>query len=88
MKRLGTVLHVSIPRGLIIRGDKLESSGSKTSAKKSPKLYSAVLNRRVKQIGKISGIIGPVEHPYIHVKLSKDIDSEQHIHVNEHVYIL
>lgn len=88
MKRLGTVLHISLPRGLIVRGNRLELSGSERSAKKVPKLNSAVLNKAVKQIGKVSGIIGPVEHPYIYVKLSKDIDLKQHVHVNERVYVL
>ncbi|HJH32446.1 MAG TPA: H/ACA RNA-protein complex protein Gar1 [Methanosarcinaceae archaeon] len=89
MKRLGTVLHISsIPLGLVVRGDKLDLSGSKRSTKKVPGLNSAVLNKNVKQIGKISGIIGPVEHPYIYVKISNDIDPEQHIHANERVYVL
>ena len=88
MKRLGTVLHLSTPRGLIVRGEKLESSGSGKSAKNTPKLNSAVLNKSVKQIGKVSGIIGPVEHPYIYVKLSKDVDPKQHIHANDRVYVL
>lgn len=88
MKRLGTVLQMSIPRGLIVRGSKPEASGSSKSARKLPKLNSAVLNKEIKQIGKISGIIGPVEHPYIYVKLSKDIDPKQKIHVNDRVYVL
>lgn len=88
MKRLGTVLHISIPRGLIVRGDKIESLGSKIIVNKKPVLNSAVLNKRVKQIGKVRGIIGPVKHPYIHVELSKGIDPKQHIHANERVYIL
>ncbi len=93
MKRLGTVLHVLTPRGLIIRDERLESSESgksanKVHASKVPKLNSAVLNKSVKQIGKVSGIIGPVEHPYIYVKLSKGVDSKQHIHANDRVYVL
>ena len=87
MKRLGTVLHISIPRGLIVRGNKPESSGSK-SINKPPKLNSVVLNKEIKQIGKISGIIGPVEHPYIYIKLSKDIDPKQQINANDRVYVL
>ena len=88
MKRLGTVLHISIPRGLIVRGNKPESSGSGKSANKLPKLNSVVLNKEVKQIGKVSGIIGPVEHPYLYVKLSKDVDPKQQIHANDRVYVL
>ena len=88
MKRLGTVLHISTPRGLIVRGNKPESSGVGKSANKPPKLNSAVLNKAVKQIGKVSGIIGPVEHPYIYVKLSKGVDPKQHIHANDRVYVL
>ncbi len=87
MKRLGTVLNVSAPRGLIVRGDKPELSGSKP-ANKVPKLNSGVLNKSVKQIGKVSGIIGPVDHPYIYVKLSNGADPKQHIHVGERVYVL
>lgn len=88
MKRLGTVLHISTPRGLIVRGNKPESSGDGKSANKPPKLNSAVLNKAVKQIGKVSGIIGPVEHPYIYVKLSKGVDPKQHIHANDRIYVL
>ena len=87
MKRLGTVLHISTPRGLIVRGDKPDLSESK-SVKKTPKLNSGVLNKSVKQIGKISGIIGPVDHPYIYVKLSKGADPKQHVHAGERVYVL
>ncbi|MDO9518448.1 MAG: Gar1/Naf1 family protein [Methanosarcinaceae archaeon] len=88
MKRLGTVLHISTPRGLIVRGNKPESSDSGRCANKSPKLNSVVLNKEIKQIGKVSGIIGPVEYPYIYVKLSKDIDPKQQVHVNDRVYVL
>ncbi|HJH29085.1 MAG TPA: H/ACA RNA-protein complex protein Gar1 [Methanosarcinaceae archaeon] len=87
MKRLGTVLHMSAPRGLIIRGDKPDLSKS-NSVKKVPKLNSVVLNKSVKQIGKISGIIGPVAHPYIYVKLLKGADPKQNIHADERVYVL
>ena len=87
MKRLGTVLHISTPRGLIVRGDKPDLSKTK-SVKKTPKLNSSVLNKSVKQIGKISGIIGPVDHPYIYVKLAKDADPKQHVHTDERVYVL
>ena len=87
MKRLGTVLNVSVPRGLIVRGDIPKLSGSKP-ANKVPKLNSGVLNKSVKQIGKISGIIGPVDHPYICVKLSNGVDPKQHIDTGERVYIL
>lgn len=87
MKRLGTVLHMLTPRGLIVRGDRQELSESR-SAKKVPKLNLGVLNKSVKQIGKISGIIGPVDHPYIYVKLSNGADPEQHIHAGERVYVL
>lgn len=87
MKRLGTVLNVSAPRDLIVRGDKPELSES-NSVKKVPKLNSVVLNKSVKQIGKISGIIGPVAHPYIYVKLLKGADPKQHIYADERVYVL
>lgn len=87
MKRLGTVLNVSAPRGLIVRGDKPKLSESKLE-KKVPKLNSVVLNKSVKQIGKISGIIGPVDHPYIYVKLLKGADPKQQTPVGERVYAL
>ena len=86
MKRLGTVLHMSAPRGMIVRGDKIDLSESKS--KKVPKINSSVLNKSVKQIGKVSGIIGPVVHPYVYVKLSNGVDPKQHVHAGERVYIL
>ena len=86
MKRLGTVLHLSVHHNLIIRGDKMESP---EPFKSLPKINSVVVNKSVKQIGKVSGIFGPVDHPYISVKAFKRIsESELRSQLSERLYIL
>jgi len=85
MKRLGTVLHLSGQRKLIVRGDEIKSIGSVNNL---PKINAVVVNKSVKQIGKVTSIIGPVTNPYISVKIFNGIsDSELHSYINERVYV-
>lgn len=86
MKRLGTLLHLSGRGDLIVRGAEMESP---EPFKSLPKINSVVVNKNVKQIGKVSGVFGPVDHPYISVKPFKRIpDSELRAHLNERLYVL
>ncbi len=86
MKRLGTVLHRSGVRNLIIRGGD-EIKPDKVSGS-LPKLNSVVVDKALNRIGTISSIFGPVNHPYFLVKGFKRIpDSETRALVNERVYI-
>lgn len=61
MRKLGIVLHVSNHGYIILR------------AALFPKIDSAVLTKRMKKIGKVHDVFGPVISPYISVKPSKKL---------------
>jgi RNA-binding protein len=61
LQRLGTVLHVSSHRNLIIRGEFF------------PKLNSTVLTKRLKKIGSIYDVFGPIKSPFLSVRPFKDV---------------
>jgi len=85
MKRLGTVLHRSGLRNLILRGDEVKPDYISGSL---PKLNSVVVDKALNRIGTIGSVFGPVNHPYFLVKGFKQIpDSEIRALVNERVYI-
>ena len=85
MKRLGTVLHRSGVKNLIVIGDEIKSDKTSGSL---PKLNSIIVNKALNQIGAIVSVFGPVNHPYFLVKGFKRIpDSEFRVMVNERVYI-
>ncbi|MDQ1254983.1 MAG: RNA-binding protein [Euryarchaeota archaeon] len=85
MKRLGTVLHRSGSKNLIVIGDEIKSD--KTSGN-LPKVNSIIVDKALNQIGTIVSIFGSVNHPYFLVKGFKRIpDSELRVMVNERVYI-
>ena len=85
MKRLGTVLHRSGVRNLIIRGDEIKTNKVSGSL---PKLNSVVVDKSLNRIGTIASVFGPVNHPYFLVKGFKRIpDSETRALINEKVYI-
>ncbi|MBE0524819.1 MAG: H/ACA RNA-protein complex protein Gar1 [Methanosarcinales archaeon] len=73
MKILGTVLHTSSHRNLVIRGDETEKIYIKS---RSPGINSIVFDKKKKKIGKINDIFGPVKHPYFSVKLFKNVTNE------------
>ena len=56
MQRLGKVLHVTPSQNLVVKADK------------PPKIGSAVVDEKLKVIGKIFDVIGPVPSPYAVVK--------------------
>jgi RNA-binding protein len=81
MKRLGTVLHRSGVKNLIVIGDEIKSD-------KVPKLNSAVVDKSLNRIGLIVSIFGSVNRPYFLVKGFKRIpDSEFRVLINERVYV-
>jgi RNA-binding protein len=61
LRKLGTVLHISSHGYIILR------------AALFPKIDSAVLTKRMKKIGKVHDIFGPVTSPYVSVKPSKKL---------------
>ncbi len=79
MKRLGVVLH-SIDKLLIIRADNIDVDTL------SPGLE--VFTKKMKNIGKIKEVFGPVTSPYISVSISNRINGYEIIHMkNQRVYI-
>ena len=85
MKRLGTVLHRSGLRNLILRGDEVKPDDVSGSL---PKLNSVVVDKALNRIGTIVSVFGPVDHPYFLVRGFKQTpDSEFRALVNERVYI-
>jgi RNA-binding protein len=85
MKRLGTVLHRSGVKNLVVIGDEIKSDKTSGSL---PKLNSIVVDKALNKIGSIVSVFGPINHPYFLVKGSKRIpDSEFRVLVNERVYI-
>ncbi len=80
MKRLGRILH-TIDKLLIIRADK-------TLDIKVISPNSAVFTTKMKNIGKIKEIFGPVSSPYISIRVSNNVpDSELMTMQNERVYL-
>lgn len=56
MQKLGCVLHVSSNRNLILKTTKTLQIGNK------------VVNQKLKHVGKVAEIFGPVSSPYVAVK--------------------
>lgn len=59
LKRLGKILHISKSRSLIA---KLEAP--------PPKLGSKVFDSRLKEVGTVTDVFGPVSSPYLSIKPS------------------
>lgn len=57
MQRIGRVIHVSSNRNLIVKADK-----------RVPKMGEKVVDEKLRKIGTIFDIFGPVSSPYIAVK--------------------
>ena len=80
MKRLGTVLH-DIDNLLIVRADKTLEKGDWVQ-------NSVVMTKKMKKIGKIKELFGPVNDPYFSIKIFKEIpESEVRNLKNERVYL-
>jgi RNA-binding protein len=56
LQRLGKVLHVTPSQNVVVKADK------------TPKIGSAVVDERLKVVGKVFDVIGPVPSPYVVVK--------------------
>jgi len=56
LQRLGKVLHVTPSQNIIVKTDK------------TPKIGSAVINEKMKVVGKIFDVIGPLSSPYVIVR--------------------
>ncbi len=80
MKRLGAILH-AVDNLLIVRADMaLNQSDVREN--------SAVVTNRMKKVGKVKELFGPVNAPYISLKISKEITASEVIALkNERVYL-
>jgi RNA-binding protein len=56
LQRLGKVLHVTPSQNMIVKADK------------TPKIGAAVVDEKLKTVGKVFDVIGPVSSPYAVVK--------------------
>ena len=56
MQRLGKVLHVTPSQNIVVKVDK------------TPKIGSDVVDEKLKVVGKVFDVIGPVSSPYVVVK--------------------
>ena len=56
MQRLGKVLHVTPSQNVVVKVDN------------TPKIGSAVVNEKLKVVGKVFDVVGPVSSPYAVVK--------------------
>jgi RNA-binding protein len=74
LRILGMVLHISSHKNLIICGN--EKYKNKNSVK-LPKINNNVFDRKMKRIGKIIDIFGPINSPYFSVKISGDVKNDK-----------
>ena len=81
MKKLGIVLHTTSHSNLLVRG-KLPNRGLI-----GIKTGSIVVTKKMKKIGRVYDIFGPVQQPYISIKPHIS-DREQYKLRNEWVYLL
>jgi rRNA processing protein Gar1 len=76
LRKLGVILHISSHGYIILR------------AALFPKINASVLTKRMKKIGNVHDVFGPVLSPYISVKPSKKIaPADLKKLVGEKVYI-
>ncbi len=84
MKILGTVLHTSSHKNLIVRGDKTNQTGNK----KLFRINTLVFDRRKTKIGKVNDVFGPVDQPYFSVRVLKNVAGENlRGFKGKHVYV-
>ncbi|WP_048063252.1 H/ACA ribonucleoprotein complex subunit GAR1 [Methanococcoides burtonii] len=85
MKRLGTVVQTVAHNGLLVRG---ENIGPDTPLNNLPRINLFVVDKSVRRIGKVNGVIGSVNSPYISIKVMGDISpSDLRKYLNEKVYV-
>ncbi len=80
MKRLGVVLHRSDGM-LIVRADK-------TIGKDVLAWNSTVITKKMKKVGKIKELFGPVNNPYVSIRIFKEIKASELMNLkNERLYL-
>lgn len=80
MKRLGTVLHI-IDNMLIVRSDKTLEKGVSFED-------STVITKKMKRIGKVKELFGPVNSPYFSIRIFKEVQKSEIRNLkNERLYL-
>ncbi len=80
MKRLGTILH-TIDNLLIVRADRTLKTGDLSE-------NSTVVTKNMKKIGRIKEFFGPVNAPYISIKIFRETKGSELAKLrNERVYL-
>jgi len=80
LKRLGTVLHI-IDNMLIVRSDKTLEKGVSFED-------STVITKKMKRIGKVKELFGPVNSPYFSIKIFKEVQKSEIRNLkNERLYL-
>jgi len=74
LKRLGKVLHVSSSGNLIVHADI------------APEIGSKIVDEKLKEVGSVYDVIGPVDHPYVTVRPVEKSEAEKY--VGKTLYIL
>jgi RNA-binding protein len=67
MRRLGKALHISKRGSLILRTDKTPPIGPQ----------ALVLDKEANKIGTILDVFGPVNNPYVSIRLYEGIDAQK-----------
>jgi RNA-binding protein len=80
LKRLGNVIHI-IDTLLIVRADKTLEKGVLFQ-------NSTVFTKKLKRIGRIKELFGPVNTPYFSIKIFKEMTESEIINLkNERIYL-
>jgi len=80
LKRLGTVLHI-IDNMLIVRSDKTLEKGVSFED-------STVITKKMKRIGKVKELFGPVNSPYFSIRIFKEVQKSEIRNLkNERLYL-
>ena len=80
MRRLGAVLH-TVDNLLIVRADSTFGQGALRE-------NSTVVTKKMKRVGKVKELFGPIDAPYISIRLSKEITASEIVKMkNERIYL-
>ncbi|MCL7414440.1 MAG: hypothetical protein M8349_00025 [ANME-2 cluster archaeon] len=70
---------------MIVRGDEKKQMDNKASL---PRMSNVVFNRKMKKLGKINDVFGPVDHPYFSVRIYSNVANEELLGLkHKHVYV-
>lgn len=73
MRRLGKVLHVSASGNMVVQ------------ATMAPSIGSRVVDEKIREVGSVYDVIGPVSRPYVVVRPAEGVEAENY--VNKLLYI-